>query len=67
MVPTSYFSFQPVLHDWHNKVRDMYSPVYGMGHIKYPLLLIGKCNPYNGDSRDSYNEVLSHIVLYKFI
>ena len=40
--PLSYFSFQPVLHDWCNKGRGMYYPVYGMVHIKEPLLLIGK-------------------------
>ena len=40
--PLSYFSFQPVLHDWCNKGRDMYYPVCGMVHIKEPLLLIGK-------------------------
>ena len=38
----SYFSFQPVLHDWCNKGRGMYYPVCGMMHIKKPLLLIGK-------------------------
>ena len=36
----SYFSFQPVLHDWCNKGRDMCYPVCGMVHIKEPLLLI---------------------------
>ena len=34
----SYFSFQPVLHDW-------YYPVCGMVHIKEPLLLIEKSSP----------------------
>ena len=29
----SYFSFQPVLHDWCNKGRDMCHPVCGMVHI----------------------------------
>ena len=38
----SYFSFQPVLHDWYNKGRGMCYPVRGMVHIKEPLLLIGK-------------------------
>ena len=37
--PLSYFSFQPVLHDWCNKGRGMYYPVCGMVHIKEPLLL----------------------------
>ena len=32
--PLSFFSFQPVLHDWCNKVC-------GIMHIKEPLLLIG--------------------------
>ena len=26
--PLSYFSFQPVLHDWCNKGRGMYYPVW---------------------------------------
>ena len=38
MDPLSYFSFQPVLHDWCNKGC-------GMVHKKEPLLLIGKCSP----------------------
>ena len=40
--PLSYFSFQPVLHDWCNKDRGMCYPVCGMMHIKEPLLLIEK-------------------------
>ena len=40
--PLSYFSFQPVLHDWYNNGRGMCYPVCGMMHIKEPLLLIGK-------------------------
>ena len=40
--PLSYFSFQPVLHDWCY-------PVCGMMYIKEPLLLIGMSNPC-GDS-----------------
>ena len=36
----SYFSFQPVLHDWCNKGCGMCYPVSGMVHIKEPLLLI---------------------------
>ena len=40
--PLSYFSFQPVLHDWCNKGRGMCYPVCGMVHIKEPLLLIDK-------------------------
>ena len=38
----SYFSFQPVLHDWCNKGRGMCYPVCGMVHIKEPLLLFDK-------------------------
>ena len=34
--PLSYFSFQPVFHDWCNKGRGMCYPVYGMMHIKEP-------------------------------
>ena len=40
--PLSYFSFQPVLHDWCNKGRGMCYPVCEMVHIKEPLLLIDK-------------------------
>ena len=44
--PLSYFSFQPVLHNWCNKGRGMCYPVCGMVHIKEPLLLIGKSSIY---------------------
>ena len=40
--PLSYFSFQPVLHDWCNKGCYMCYPVCGMVHIKDSLLLIRK-------------------------
>ena len=46
--PLSYFSFQPVLHDWYNKGRGMCYSVCGMVHIKEPLLLIGKSSPCGG-------------------
>ena len=46
--PLSYFSFQPVIHDWCNKGRGMCHPVCGMMHIKEPLLLIGKSGPCGG-------------------
>ena len=46
--PLSYFSFQPVLHDWCNKGRDMCYPVCGMVHIKEPLLLIDKSSLCSG-------------------
>ena len=46
--PLSYFSFQPVLHDWCNKGRGMCSPVCGMVHIKEPLLLIDKSSLCGG-------------------
>ena len=39
------FSFQPVLHDLSNKGSGMCYPVYGVVHIKEPLLLIGKSSP----------------------
>ena len=42
--PLSYFSFQPVLHDWCNKGY----PVCGMVHIKEPLLLIDKSSLCGG-------------------
>ena len=40
--PLSYFSFQPVPHDWCNKGCGMCYPVCRMMHIKEPLLLIEK-------------------------
>ena len=46
--PLSYFSFQPVFHDWCNKGRGMCYPVCGMVHIKEPLLLIGNSSPCGG-------------------
>ena len=46
--PFSYFSFQPVLHNWCNKGRGMCYPVCGMVHIKEPLLLIGKSSLCGG-------------------
>ena len=46
--PLIYFSFQPVLHDWCNIGRGMCYPICGMVHIKEPLLLIGKGDPYGG-------------------
>ena len=49
MVDTlSYFSFEPVLHDWFNKGHGMCYPVCGMLHIKESLLLIGKSSPCCG-------------------
>ena len=39
--PLSYFSFQPVLHDWCNK-GVVCAILSGMVHIKEPLLLIVK-------------------------
>ena len=48
MDPLSYFSFQPVLHDWCNKGRGMCYPVCGMVHIKDPLLLIDKSSLCGG-------------------
>ena len=46
--PIELFHFQSVLHDWCNKGRGMYYPVYGMMHIKEPLLLIGKSSLCGG-------------------
>ena len=46
--PLSYFSFQPVVHDWCNKGRGMCYPVCGMVHIKEPLLLIDKSSLCGG-------------------
>ena len=52
--PVSYFSFQPVLHDWCNKGTGMCYPVCGVVHIKDPLLLITNNSPCSGDSRFLY-------------
>ena len=46
--PLSYFSFQPVLHDWCNKGRGMCYSVCGMVHIKEPLMLIDKSSLCGG-------------------
>ena len=46
--PLSYFSLQPVFHDWCNKGRGMCYPICGMVHIKEPLLLIGKSSLCGG-------------------
>ena len=46
--PLSYFSFQPVLHDWCNKSRGICYPVCGMVHIKELLLLIDKSSLCGG-------------------
>ena len=43
--PLSYFSFQPVLHDWCNKGRGMCYHVCGMVHIKEPVTIC--LTPYN--------------------
>ena len=48
--PLGYFLFQPGFDNWWNKCRVMYYPVYRLVHIKYPLLLIGKCIPWSGGS-----------------
>ena len=44
----SYFSFQPVLHDWCNKGCGMCYPVCGIVHIKEPLLLVKMISPCGG-------------------
>ena len=44
----SYFSFQPLLYDWCNKGCGMCYPVYGIVHIKEPMLLIGKSSLCGG-------------------
>ena len=46
--PLSYFSFQPVFHDWCNKGRGMRYPVCEMMHRQKPLLLIGKSSLCRG-------------------
>ena len=46
--PLSYFSFQPVLHNWCNKGCGICYPVCEMVHIKEPLLLINKSSLCGG-------------------
>ena len=46
--PLSYFSFQPVLHEWCNKGRGMCYPICGMVNIKKTLLLIDKSSLCGG-------------------
>ena len=46
--PLSFFSFQPMLHDWCNKGHGMCYPVCGMVHIKEPMLLIKKSGYLGG-------------------
>ena len=53
--PLSYFSFQPVLHDWYNKGRGMCYSVSGMVDINELLLLIGKSSPCVGSVLVLYN------------
>ena len=48
MNPLSYFSFQPVLHNWCNKGCGMCYLVCRMVHIKEPLLLIRKSSLCDG-------------------
>ena len=48
--PLSYFSFQPVLHNWCN-TGCVCAILSGMVHIKEPLVLIGKHSPCSGSSR----------------
>ena len=60
--PLSYFSFQPVLHDWCNKGCGMCYPDFGMVHIKEPLLLIGKSSLCGGSGNLShYQNLRNHM------
>ena len=60
--PMSYFSFQPVFHDWLNKGCGMCYPVCEMVHIKEPLLLIGKNSQCGGSGFPlSIRMVLNHM------
>ena len=52
----SYFSFQLVLHDWHNKVHGMSYPVCGMVRIKTKyFMLIGNSSSCSGSSGFSFS------------
>ena len=67
----SYFSFQPVPHDWCNKGCGMCYHVCGLMHINEPLLLIGKsslCGDIGFVSRymsDPLSYIHRHIIVYK--
>ena len=67
--PLSYFSFQPVLHDWCNKGRGMCYPVSGVMHIKERLLLIGKSSLCGGSrfplSLSEWSFTIHHITVNK--
>ena len=67
--PLSYFSFQPVLHDWRNKGHGMCYPVCEMMHIKEPLLPIGKSSPCGGSrfplSLSEWSFTICHIIIRK--
>ena len=47
--PLSYFSLQPVHHDGCTKGRVKCYPIFGMVHIKEPLLLIENNSPCAGN------------------
>ena len=64
----SYFSIQPVLHDWCNKGCDMYCTVLSVGWVqkkKDPLLQIRKNSPWSSSSRSSCTR-FTLMVLYYF-
>ena len=46
--PLTFFSFQPMLHNWCNKGQGMCYSVSRMVPIKEPLLLIAKSRPCSG-------------------
>ena len=52
--PLSYFSFQPVLHDWYNKGHGMCHYVYRMVHIK----------DYQLAERDYLYTLLTHRIIH---
>ena len=62
--PLTYFSFQPVHHDWCNKGHGICYPVCGMMNIKEPMPLIGKKSPYGG-SRFLSRYLYGHITVNK--
>ena len=63
--PLRYFSFQSVLHDWCNKGHGMCYPVYGMVHIKEPLLLISNSSPCGRSRFPPLSYVQCHITVNK--
>ena len=56
--------FNSVWYDWCKQGCGMCYPVYGMVHIKYPLVPIEESGPCSGDSGFCVSHYLSRPLLY---